>query len=78
MFDHCPRCEAALKPGFLRSGQRGILWTPSGKNRLSYLPMGEGEFELPAESLLKGVKWPGQYCENCGLILIETKEEEST
>ncbi|MCI9610219.1 MAG: hypothetical protein HFG07_08425 [Oscillibacter sp.] len=78
MFDHCPRCGEALTLGFVRSGQRCILWTSSGKRRISYLPMREGEFSLPGESLWSGVKCPSQYCENCGLILIETKEEEST
>ena len=78
MFDHCPRCGEALTPGFVRSGQRSILWTPSGKRRVSYLPMWEGEFSLPGECLWNGAKCPARHCEKCGLILIETKEGEST
>lgn len=75
MFDHCPRCGEALKPGFLRSGGH-ILWTPSGKWRLSYLP-GEEEIPLEPTSYWSGAKRPAQYCGNCGLILVETKEEGS-
>lgn len=78
MFGQCPRCGESLRPGFLRSGQRGILWTPSGENRGAYVPGGEGEFFLPGANLWCGAKCPARYCKNCGLILIETKEEEST
>ena len=78
MFDHCPRCGKSLRPGFLRSGQRSILWTSSGEDRSAYIPSGEGEFSLPGTNLWSGAKCPARYCENCGLILIETKEEEST
>ncbi len=77
MFDCCPRCKGALTPGFLRSGQRSILWTPHTERIGPYLPQEEGEFSLPGANLWKGAKCPAQYCENCGLIMIETKEEES-
>ena len=77
MFDRCPRCGETLKPGFLRTGQRSILWTPSGESRMVNLPMEKGEFELPGASLWHGARCPAPYCKNCGLILIETKEEES-
>lgn len=79
VLDHCPRCEEALKTGFLRSGQRSILWTPfDEKVRFTCLPAWEGEFSLPGANLWRGAKCPARYCENCGLILIETKKEEST
>ena len=78
MFDHCPRCGEALKPGFLRTGQRNILWTPNGgKSRFTFHPIWEEEFSLPGECLWNGAKCPARHCEKCGLILIETKEEES-
>lgn len=76
MLDQCPRCGEELKPGFLRSGSRNILWTPFDKWRVSYLPW-EGELSLQEKRFGSGVKFPAQYCKKCGLILIET-EEEST
>ena len=78
MFDCCPRCGEALKPGFLRSGSRHILWTPFDEWRASYLPMWEGEISLQEKRFGSGVKLPARCCGKCGLILIETKEEEST
>ena len=79
MFDQCPRCGEALTPGFVRSGQRSILWTPfDEKHRFTCLPEQEGEFSLPGANLWNGAKCPAQHCKKCGLILIETKEEEST
>ena len=79
VFNCCPRCGEALKPGFLRSGQRSVLWTPfDEEDRFTCLPGREGEFSLPGANLWRGAKCPAQYCENCGLIMIETKEEEST
>ena len=76
-FEVCPRCGKDLTPGFLRSGQRTILWTPSDKHRGIRLPETEEEFELPGGRLWRGACCPSQYCKHCGLIFIETKEESS-
>ena len=77
MFDRSPRCGETLKPGFVSAAGRNILWTPSSRFRISNLPMEKGEFSLPGEGFWRGAMCPAQYCEHCGLILIETKEEES-
>ncbi len=78
MLDQCPRCGAALKPGFVQSAGRSIFWTPHKKRGVMNLPMWEGEFSFTTGISWIAAKCPARYCGNCGLILIETKEEEST
>ena len=79
MFDRCPRCGEPLKPGFVRGGGAAMIWTPFQKRGPTDFPLWMGEFELPNQGgRLSGAKCPARRCEKCGLILIETNEEEST
>ena len=66
----CPNCRSRMEKGSLQSS-RDIIWTSRA------LGKDKADDVLVAEKKLFGRGAEAYYCENCGFLVMRTREKES-